>query len=548
MTITIDDFARHAVVNAPLQKTSVMRAAGQVDLANSNGRIIRYLFSDPSVARDNHTIAAWTLDNYLRNPVFLWAHDLSQPPIGRVVDLAQRDGVLSGSVEYMDREIYPFADTIFQMVKEGYLNATSVSWDPVKWRLANDRSRPGGVDFELVDLMEISQVPVPSLPTALATARANGIDTSPIFDWAGRILDEGGMMMMVRADVEDLRRAARMPSPGRRSAGKTLYVSRPVMNHAEIRSWMRDQGFASSLPGEDMHVTVAYSREAFDWTKLAPASDDLVVDADANRTVAPLGDGGAVVLRFENAALAARWQEIRDAGASWDFAEYHPHVTLSYRGLPDGVAAYDGQIVLGRERFEEISDGWSDALLETEFLPATTDQSRKAAMSINEFKRSMYHVSWLASVLCDLDCVQQDIDWEKQYREKDTLIPDELLVVKAALGNVLVQLVGEEVAAMLGPDDEGDDAATSRARAVSLLRQRAGASLSRSGKMLSADNAAMLNEAHDMIDRGCGMIRGLLEKNAPDADDVADPEEGERAMRLRRAAAMKLRIAVAETA
>jgi hypothetical protein len=547
MTITIDDFARQAVTSAPPQKTAVMRAAGQVDLANSNGRIIRYLFSDPSVARDNHTIAAWTLDNYLRNPVFLWAHDLSQPPIGRVVDLVQRDGVLSGSVEYMDREIYPFADTIFQMVREGYLNATSVSWDPLKWRLANDKSRPGGVDFELVDLMEISQVPVPSLPTALVTARANGIDTSPIFDWAGRILDEGGMMMMARADVENLRRAARMPI-GKRASGKTLYVSRPVVNHDEIRSWMRDAGFASSLPGEDMHVTVAYSREPLDWSSLTPSDDELTVERDDARTVTPLGDGGAKVLRFRSDALASRWQEIRDAGASWDFAEYHPHVTLTYRDAPADVVAYDGPIVLGPERFEEISDGWGDDLVEAEFPPSARAPSKGTTMTIEEFKRSMYHVSWLASVLCDLDCVQQDIDWEKQYREKETVIPDELMVIKAALGEVLVQLVGEEVAAMLGPAEETDDAATSRSRAVSLLRNRARASMARAGKMLSSDNAAMLHEAHDMIDRGCGMIRELLEKSAPEESDAVDADETERAIRLRRAAAMKLRIAVAATA
>ena len=157
------------------------RASGRADLANSSGRIISYIFSDPSVARDGHTIKDWTLDNFLSNPVFLWAHDDCQPPIGKVIDISQINGLLRGAVEYLDADISPFADTIYRMVKEGYLNATSVRWDPIRWKLSADKARPGGIDFELADLMEISQVPVPGNVAALATARSAGIDTCLLY-------------------------------------------------------------------------------------------------------------------------------------------------------------------------------------------------------------------------------------------------------------------------------------------------------------------------------------------------------------------------------
>ena len=108
-------------------------------------RVIRYAFSDSSVARDNHTIAsnAWAIENFLRNPVFLWAHENGAPPIGRVINLRSENGILRGEVEYAARDVYPFADTVYRLVKGGFVNATSTSWIPLDWTISRDKSRPG---------------------------------------------------------------------------------------------------------------------------------------------------------------------------------------------------------------------------------------------------------------------------------------------------------------------------------------------------------------------------------------------------------------------
>lgn len=192
----------------------LFRDAAGIDLSNSSDRLISYILSDPSVGRDNHTIAAdaWDLRPFLRNPVFNWAHDTDQPPIGRVVDIGTRGNQLIGTVEYADRDTYPFADTIFRLVKQGYLNAVSTSWIPREWKFSSDRSRPGGVDFSKVELLEVSQVPVPALPTALVTARAQGIDTGPLYEWAERMLDTSSTGIFPRAELETLRRNAKMPA------------------------------------------------------------------------------------------------------------------------------------------------------------------------------------------------------------------------------------------------------------------------------------------------------------------------------------------------
>jgi hypothetical protein len=73
-----------------------------------------------------------------------------------------------------------------------------------------------------------------------------------------------------------------------------------------------------------------------------------------------LGNEGAVVLRFESSALAERWQEFKDAGASWDHDAYRPHITITYdAGDVDlsKVKPYDGLLEFDGEVFGEVKPG-----------------------------------------------------------------------------------------------------------------------------------------------------------------------------------------------
>jgi len=207
---------------------TLYREAVGVDLPNSSGRLVSYILSDTSVGRDNHVIAAdaWILEPFLRNPVMPWAHDTSQPPIAKWIDIGTRGNKLIGTAEYADYETYPFADTIFRLVKGGFLNAVSTAWIPREFKYTTDRSRPGGIDFSKVELLEASQVPVPALPTALATARARGIDTAPLYQWAERALDGGQTTTVPRSELEILRREAKMPTQAKRIAQSIVVPKR----------------------------------------------------------------------------------------------------------------------------------------------------------------------------------------------------------------------------------------------------------------------------------------------------------------------------------
>lgn len=153
------------------------------------------------------------------------------------------------------------------------------------------------------------------------------------------------------------------------AAARTLYVSRKVLNAGAIIDWAKAQGFETTLPAEDLHVTVAYSKTPVDWMAVAQAwtnkpNGNLTSSAGGPRMVEQFGEG-AIVLLFNNTELTWRHQDILDAGASWDWPDYQPHITFTYQPGSvdlDQVEPYRGVIELGPEVFEEIDGGWADRL------------------------------------------------------------------------------------------------------------------------------------------------------------------------------------------
>lgn len=150
------------------------------------------------------------------------------------------------------------------------------------------------------------------------------------------------------------------------AAPRTLYVSRKVTNAAEILAWAKEQGFASTQPADELHVTIAFSREKIDWMKVGQTwSGDrdgtLTIPAGGARIVEHLGDKGAVVLLFNSSELSWRHEDIKRAGASWDYESYQPHITITYqKGDLDlrQVEPYRGAIEFGPEIFEEVVEDW----------------------------------------------------------------------------------------------------------------------------------------------------------------------------------------------
>lgn len=149
------------------------------------------------------------------------------------------------------------------------------------------------------------------------------------------------------------------------AAPRTLYVQRKVKNAAEIIRWAKSQGFDTTLPADDLHVTIAYSRTPVDWMKVGESwAPELKVGPGGPRLMEQFGD--ATVLLFNANELRWRHEAVIEAGGSFDHPEYHPHITISYgfKGDLSKVEPYQGEIVLGPELFAEVKEDWAEGLSE----------------------------------------------------------------------------------------------------------------------------------------------------------------------------------------
>lgn len=151
-----------------------------VEPVGDQSRSLRFTISTGSVDRDEDTIdpQGWELGPFKQNPVVLWAHDYSQLPVGKATAIGVEGSALKATVEF---DVHPFAETVFRMLKQGFLRATSVGFKPKAFKAAKERD---GYDFQRQELLEFSIVPVPANPEALIEARAAGIDVDLLKTWA----------------------------------------------------------------------------------------------------------------------------------------------------------------------------------------------------------------------------------------------------------------------------------------------------------------------------------------------------------------------------
>jgi hypothetical protein len=141
------------------------------------------------------------LDEYLMNPIVLWAHNRTQfPPVGACewVDVQPRRIV----AETRFAQDVPFAADIFRLYEQGVLRGWSIGFVPRKARrLPTAAAKPPGLRVEEWDLLEYSAVPIPENPGALTVALQKGLVRDPsLRDWLGLIPDDRGGRF-VRVDV-----------------------------------------------------------------------------------------------------------------------------------------------------------------------------------------------------------------------------------------------------------------------------------------------------------------------------------------------------------
>ena len=148
---------QRAAIQSLNEKTRTLTVVASTEVVDRYGDIVR--------------IAGINFDNYLKNPVVLWAHDASLLPIGKCIDLQKTVGAtpqLLITIQFATADENPEAEKVFQSYKGGYLNAVSIGFLPKHYEMRIEDGMPSGFDFIASELLELSCVPVPANPEALA--------------------------------------------------------------------------------------------------------------------------------------------------------------------------------------------------------------------------------------------------------------------------------------------------------------------------------------------------------------------------------------------
>jgi len=117
-----------------------------------------------------------------------------------------------------------------------------------------------------------------------------------------------------------------------------------------------------ALNGDDLHTTVMYS------TKHIPEYEEL-------GNIEPTwhghfshydifgDDNNVLVMVYTCPDLTSRWETLRSYGATWDYPDFYPHITLSYDASEfdvDSLPPYNGPINITREYGEDLDLDWEN--------------------------------------------------------------------------------------------------------------------------------------------------------------------------------------------
>lgn len=253
-------------------------------------------------------------------------------------------------------------------------------WAPLEQMNEKQVAEVGKLIAETADILTRTQI---FTPDELRSSVSNTLIEAGVFPGLEEAMEETGdnweeafeptpeEIEMQKAQIAATQaKAGQPPQPGKPigdATPRTLYVRRNVLNGEAILAWARSQGFTSTLPEDDLHVTIVYSKVPVDWMKVGSAwEEEMRIPPGGARLIEKFGEG-ATVLLFNSNALRWRHEEAIAAGASSDYPEYQPHITISYEGAPADIEAiepYTGPIILGPEIFEELNPNWKAEIVE----------------------------------------------------------------------------------------------------------------------------------------------------------------------------------------
>jgi hypothetical protein len=128
----------------------------------------------------------------------------------------------------------------------------------------------------------------------------------------------------------------------------------------EIEDLQRELKIPNPVPRHKIHSTICYSRVDVPYVC---STGSFEVATSGELETWDTQDGKVLVLKLDSDYLKFRHNYARALGATHDFPDYTPHITLSYN---IGPAHYKGEVkchvVLDREYKEPLQLDWADDL------------------------------------------------------------------------------------------------------------------------------------------------------------------------------------------
>jgi hypothetical protein len=196
--------------------------------------MVTVLGTDGSEDRHGSVInpRGWETEPYMRNPVALWAHGVTDmPAVGKTLALRSAGGKWEFDIEFL---VGPWrnmssnlAQFLYEAYRDGMMQAVSVSFIPKEWKEREASTVPSffaeNVEYMKQELTEISFVNVGSNRNALQKALDRAKERGTISDMLVRLVGMEGAMRMSSPIIVSA------PKPAPESAKK------PTRTLAELR-------------------------------------------------------------------------------------------------------------------------------------------------------------------------------------------------------------------------------------------------------------------------------------------------------------------------
>ncbi len=134
--------------------------------------IVKISTSTPDRSNDVVIPQGVVLDNYLKNPVVALMHNYHDLPIAKAENVTIAEDSIYADVVFPDEGIHSVSDTVYKLIKGGFMNAWSIGFAPVD----TEPNEKGGTTFKKWELWEFSAVLVPDNPEALTVLRSKGVE------------------------------------------------------------------------------------------------------------------------------------------------------------------------------------------------------------------------------------------------------------------------------------------------------------------------------------------------------------------------------------